>query len=177
MACGNSEISHQHRNQHPANQNGCFVAGLTSGFSSTHPKSNPNPTAAAALHSDTVTSPAASVPAFDRQPTPEILLSPSCSSQAGVLPPPLPSHCFRGSPHNAGLSATQGEHTQNPALLAQSVLREDLCSCVMDDLLCPLLRVHWQRAGARTDLFPVQMATEALEGTYPTWTLSFVGTS
>jgi len=130
---------YQRRNQHPANQRSSFLAGLTFGFSSAHAKSNPNPPPAAALHADISTS---------LHWCQRLMDSPCLRSH---FHPPTPSdwrpsttssaHCFRGNPHNTGLCATQGEHTQNPALLAQSILQEDLRSCEPDDLLCPPLPV------------------------------------
>lgn len=115
----------------------------------------PNTTQIQPLPLDTTTS----LP-HDGQPIPEVPLSPPLLPQAGIPLTPLPTHCFSGRSHNTGLGATQGEHTQNPALLAQAILQGDPCSWELEDLLCPPLPVLWGKAGARGDLFPAQMATE-----------------
>lgn len=71
-------------------------------------------------------------------------LSPCCSSSLTSLFPHLPfAHCIRGIPHNAGLCATQGVHTQNPALscvvgLHSFSCQRDLLRHKAEDLFCPI---------------------------------------
>lgn len=107
----------------PSKSEQLLLAGLTSGFSLTHPKSSSNPPSASSTPGHHH-KPAASVPAFDGQPVPEVPLSPFCSPGLASLHHHFPHVASEGALTIPGLVPHKGSTPKTQPFLHSQFCRK-----------------------------------------------------